>query len=128
MKSLIYIELTESVPTAYEKELISWAKNQFPGISTFDLDNHSEVLMFSYAETLAEQADRLVVYVKTREVPAGKFIRLAEKLIARKFPILVIMQGENALLSRMFSVLKDSFYKGLSEEEGKKMTEEFLGQ
>jgi len=126
MKSLIYIELTESIPFAYEKELILWAKKQFSDISTFDVDNQSEALMFSYAQTMAELPGKLAVYVVAEEkVSAAKALRLAEKLTSRKLPTLVIMQGENAMLNRMFGLLKDVFHKVQTEEEGKKLMEEF---
>ena len=128
MKGLIYIELTESLTSAYEKELILWAKTRFVGITTFDLDSRSDAFMFNYAVDLVEQSDKVAVYISIEgATSAAQVTRLAEKLIAHKSKSLVLMQGDNALLNRLFSLLKESYCKGLTPEEGKKRIEEFFG-
>jgi len=127
MKGLIYIELTESLTSAYEKELILWAKARFEGITTFDLDSRSDSFMFNYAADLVEQSDKIVLYISIDgAASAAQVTRLAEKLITHKTKRLVLMQGDNALLNRLFSLLKESYYKGLTPEEEKKRIEEFF--
>ncbi len=127
MKSLIYIELTESLTTSYEKELITWAKATFPGLASFDLDNRSDVFMFNYAASLAEQSDKVVVYINIHgTASATQFARLGEKIIANKAKSLALMQGYNALVNRMFSLLNDNFCLGLKPEEQKKRIEDFF--
>ncbi|HXA01836.1 MAG TPA: hypothetical protein VNW99_07610 [Cytophagaceae bacterium] len=127
MKVLIYIELLDEPSVNYNKEIISWVKENIKDLVSFDLDNFSDQYMFKYATELIEKEERIVVVVEVKgEASAGKVMGLAEKIIKHKDKCLVMMNGENAMLGKMFGLLKGKFKHEASLEECKKTTSDFL--
>ena len=121
MKVLIHIELIEEPSVNYEKEILSWAKKNIKDLVSFDLDNFSDQYMFSYAMELIEKEEKIIVIVDVKgHTQAGKLMGMAEKIIKQKNKCMVIMNGENALLEKMFGLLGEKFNKELTPEDQKK--------
>jgi hypothetical protein len=127
MKVLIHIELLEEPSVNYEKEILSWAKENIRDLASFDLDNFSDQYMFKYAMDLIEKEEKIVVMVDVKgQVQAGKVMGVVEKIIKHKDKCLVLMNGKNVMLEKIFVTLKEKFKHEQSLEECKKTTSDFL--
>jgi hypothetical protein len=127
MKVLIYIELLKEPSASYDKEMINWARESIKDLATFDLDNFSDQYMFKYAMELIEKEEKTVIVIDVKEkAQAGKILGLVEKIIKHKDKCMVMMNGENAMLEKMFGILKNKFQHEATQEERKKITETFL--
>jgi hypothetical protein len=127
MKVLIYIELLNEPSVSYDKEMISWAKENISGLVSFDLDNFSDQYMFKYALELIEKEEKIVIIIDAKEqAQAGKTIGVVEKIIQNKEKCLVMLNGKNAMLERMLGTLKEKFKHEASLEERKKIILDFF--
>jgi hypothetical protein len=127
MKVLIHIELLEEPSVNYDKEIISWARQNIKDLVSFDLDNFSDQYMFKYATELIEKEEKIMVMLDVKgQIQAGKFMGLIEKIIKHKDKCLVLMNGENAMLDKMFSLPGIKFNKvELSGDQKKIITQLF---
>jgi hypothetical protein len=127
MKVLIYLELLEEPSVNYEKEIISWGKENIKSLISFDLDNFSDQYMFKYAIELIEKEEKIVVVVDIKgQAQAGKLMGLVEKIIKYKNKCLVLMNGENVMLEKMFSLLGHNYKRNIALKEQKEETGLFL--
>jgi hypothetical protein len=127
MKALIYIEITETIDYFYEKEVLVHVKNKYPDIVTFDLDNHSDALMVDYAIELLEKSDKSIIIVESKNnFSSSKILLLSEKILKHQDKCLLILNGENKNLNKIFSQIKNNFLKNLSLEEEIKAIEKYL--
>lgn len=127
MKALIYIELTETVNYTYEKELLLAIKKKYPDIVTFDLDNHSDSFMFDYAIELLEKSEKVIIVIESKnDLSSSKILLLSENALKYKDKCLAIVNGESKMLNKIFSQLKNNFFKNLSPEEEIKTIERFI--
>jgi hypothetical protein len=127
MNALISIEVVESPGFVYENPSISWVKKEYPKVITFDLDNHSDSTLFSYASKLIENEDKIIIYIDVKnEAGAGKLLGLVENIIKNKDKCLVIMKGNSRLLQKMFSLLKESFRLNPDEPQIKNLINDLL--
>jgi hypothetical protein len=129
MKVLIHIELLNEPSASYVKEMMSWAREAIKDLVTFDLDNFSDQYMFKYAMELIEKEEKIVIIIDVKEkAQAGKILGLIEKIIKHKDKCLVMMNGENAVLEKMLSLLGQNYKSNISITEQKEQTALFLMQ
>jgi hypothetical protein len=127
MKVLIHIELLNEPSVSYDKEMISWARENIRNLATFDLDNFSDQYMFKYAMELIEKEEKLVIIIEAKEkAQAGKMLGLIEKIIKHKDKCRVMMNGENAMLEKMLSLLGKNYKSNISIIEQKEQVALFL--
>jgi hypothetical protein len=127
MKVLICIELFEEPSVSYAKEIINWAKENIKDLVSFDLDNFSDQYMFKYAMELIEKEEKIVVMLDVKgKAQAGKLMGITEKIIRHKDKCMVIMNGENEMLEKMFGLLGERFNKEGIENNQKKIISRFL--
>ncbi len=105
MAAFIYAELDQDLHYSYQKPVLGQVKKQFPSLDYLDLDTFSEEFLIMQACQMIALADKCGVYFKSLEpeAPLGATLRLAEILIRRQQPTLVILQGANTRLERLFS-------------------------
>lgn len=102
MKSIIYLELTKEISYHYPKEFLATLKELLPEVDTFDLDNHSEPLLFNYAIDLIRKSDQCVVIFKTeQEASSGKAMLLLEEILKNKSKLLFISICENKFVEKI---------------------------
>ena len=112
MKSALFIDLAVESPLTYENEFIHALKQDIPGIETLDLDAGSELLLFSYAATMVKDSERSALVIKAFEnSPTKSIYRLADILVKNQNNVLVLLEGNNPILEKMLSVLKDHFLR-----------------
>ncbi|RDC64579.1 hypothetical protein [Adhaeribacter pallidiroseus] len=105
MATFIYVEVNQKFSSAYQKPMLEQVKKQFSGLDYLDLDGFSEEFLTKQACQLAELADICGVYYKSfaPEASLGATLPLAEILIRRSQPTLVILQGTHIRLEKLFS-------------------------
>ncbi len=104
MAAFIYVELGQNSHFSYHKPILEQVKKQFPDLSFLDLDTFSEEFLINQACQLVELASKCGVYFTSLEPDAsfGATLRLAEVLIRRQQPTLVVLQGTHTRLERLF--------------------------
>jgi hypothetical protein len=103
----LYIQITN------QPEEIKFSNNFLPIIkehertcTTFDLDNHSDSLVVSYAKRLLTESNHTLLFIET--MPESKFSNLLSLLtyiLDNPEGIKVIIKGENKKLEKMMSIL-----------------------
>jgi hypothetical protein len=127
MKVLIHIELLNEPSASYDKEMISWARENIKDLATFDLDNFSDQYMFKYAIELIEREEKAVIIIDVKEkAQAGKMLGLIEKIIKHKDKCMVMMNGENAMLEKILSLPGQNYRINLELKEQKEQSSLFL--
>jgi hypothetical protein len=102
--AFIYAELGQNSHYSYHKPILGQVKKQFPDLDFLDLDTFSEEFLITQGCQMVELASKCGVYFKSLEPDAalGATLRLAEVLIRRQQPTLVILQGTHTRLERLF--------------------------
>ena len=127
MNALIYIELIEKPDFIYEKEIINWSKDQFPQISTFDFDNHSDSSMVAYGMELLDKADKTVIIIVIKDEISASFLRgFCEKALKNKNRVSCILIGSNLMIEKMLGLLGTAFIKTISTQQSKPFIESHL--
>jgi hypothetical protein len=102
MNSLIYIEVIKQINFSYQKEFISELKETLPNLDVFDLDNHSEASLFSYAAELIRKSDKCVLLFKVEpNATLGKAMMVVEEVLKNKDKCYVIVQGQNNMMEKI---------------------------
>ena len=107
MKVTIHIEIGEYNKITYEKEVLAWMRQCYPHLITFDFDSHSEATVINYALDLLKQAEEIIVIIDC--FPGGNsnpLLKFLDSLTRQKSKsVLVLYNGNDALIERMLSVL-----------------------
>ena len=107
MHSLIYIEVIKQINFSYQKEFISKLKETLPDLEVFDLDNHSEASLFSYAIDLIHKSDKCVLIFKVEpDASLGKAMMIIEEILKSNEKCYVIVQGQNNMMEKISRPLK----------------------
>jgi hypothetical protein len=114
---------------SYQKPLLGKLKHCFPKGVYLDLDSFSEDYLTSQAGRLLADAEKSVVYFACSEpeAPMGVALRLAEILIRRSMPSLVVLQGQHPRLGKLLSNRENIvFTQNPTEEQLFGLLEDFL--
>ncbi len=123
MNSFIQFTLTEKPELSFQQPDVSGIKQEFPQLTTFDLDNHSEEMIVGYAQKLMDESKKVVFYIKASEVSSqGGLMKLLSRLVRKKKSALLILEGKNALAEKMGKAVQ--FHQGNPE---KQLLTDFLG-
>lgn len=129
MQVLIHIEVANEFSGSYQKPIISWAKEQFPNLVTFDFDNFSEPSIMDYGIDLLKQAEQVIVIIDAdTEDKAGSLVKFMNKLTKEKDKSqLVVLNGNNQVLEKMAKILRSGhFLKNVDLLEQKKLVKSFF--
>ncbi|MFL5730903.1 MAG: hypothetical protein ACJ75J_15550 [Cytophagaceae bacterium] len=127
MKVLIYIEQLAEPSFTYTNEIINWAHDNIENLVTFDLDNFSDPYMFKYAMQLVENEEKISIVIDIKEkTEAGKMTGLIEKIIQHKEKCMVMMNGEQVMIEKMLSILKERYRHEADTPARKKIIAEFM--
>jgi hypothetical protein len=109
-KAFIHIDLSTDNPTHFENPILSELKSFIQNIETFDLDAGSESLLFSYAGELVKRADKSMIVVKVNPDSSFRKIQgIADILIKSKEKVMVLLDGDNQLIRKLFNPIGKNF-------------------
>lgn len=131
MQALIYVALTKSTLTAYELDLLQWAKATLPEITIFDFDNHSASSLADYAIELIKRSDITIVVLansEAEEVSLGPAMQLLQFITREKrYSVKLLLHGRHAIVEKMGKALKEPiFYQILEEKTVKEKILDFI--
>jgi hypothetical protein len=103
----LYIQITnQPEEIKFSNNFIPIIKEQERTCTTFDLDNHSDSLVVSYAKRLLTESNHTLLFIET--MPESKYSNLLSLLtyiLDNPEGIRVIIKGENKKLEKMMSIL-----------------------
>lgn len=105
MQAVIYVEIANEMSFSYEKPILNFIKANYPHITLYDFDNHSDAMMIRYAIELLAQTDQVLIIIEAKESPANQLISFFEKLIQFPHMYKVLFNGSNMLAERMLGIL-----------------------
>ncbi|QHT66321.1 hypothetical protein GXP67_06440 [Rhodocytophaga rosea] len=127
MQAVLYIEITESLDFSYEKPLLAYIQQCFPQVIQFDIDNHSDAMLVSYAIKLLEEANQVLLIVEAREGKTQTLLPFFEKLLVYQYKTLVVYNGNNAAADRYIHLVADERKrKDIPMEEAKTIIQAFF--
>jgi hypothetical protein len=108
MKSLLYIKISDKIEFSYPDKLLPEIKAQIPELGTFDLDNFSDSNLINYGIELLTRSSQCAVIIQTTGTgPVAKLYPLADAVIKNQDKCLVLQNGENEILKKLFSPVKN---------------------
>lgn len=121
IKSLVYIRIGEQPPVEYAVPLFQALKAQLTDLTTFEFDNFSEESVRQYAIELLKQSGKLAIVVASTAsgAPVSGLTTFFNSLMKIKpESMLLVLQGEQALLQKMMqTIAREHFHHQLSEEQ-----------
>lgn len=129
MKVTIHIEIGDYHNTSYKKLILSWMREKYPHLTTFDFDSHSEATVINYAIDLLKQGDEIIIILD--QMPGGNskpLLRFMDTLSRfRAKSILIIYNGEDDILTKMLSAFpKEKVLRNLEAETQKEKIKDFF--
>lgn len=106
MKVTIHIEVGDYNKINYKKEVLTWMREQYTHLITFDFDSHSEATVINYALDLLKQGGEIIVIIdvfpNANSKPLLKFMDSLSRQKSKS--VLIIYNGEDELIDKMLSV------------------------
>src|SRR5690606_16722598 len=129
MRVTIHVEIGDYHNTSYKKLVLSWMREKYPHLTTFDFDSHSEATVMNYAIDLLKQGDEIIIILD--QIPGGNgkpLLRFMDTLSrSRKKSVLIIYNGEYEVLSKMLSAFpKEKVLRNLDVPAQKEKIKEFF--
>ena len=117
MQAFLYINLATSI--SYKQPVLEHVKTALPQLAILDMDAQSGELVQHYALQLLKEAEQAVLCIKADEsiTDFSAMMPLLEELFLEKPGRLVLLQGQQSRLQRMFSAREGIKYKFVVEEE-----------
>ena len=113
MKSVLHIQLVEDQQQLpYQTEVHQLMREKFPGINFFELDNHSDPGMISYALEMIRRSTQVLTIVESKSAGThpAKLIRLFNRIHREKSDHLhLILLGEQPVIEKMMKPLGEKF-------------------
>jgi hypothetical protein len=128
-RAFILIDLSAAWAFTYQKPLLPWVKQTFPGTTTLDLDHRSDPLLVTQASRLLEEAEQAVLYFVADEAAGfGTLTPLLEQLIRQRQKCLALLQGQHPPLHRLLSARPDlAFLSSEKEAELREKVQQIWG-
>ena len=114
MQAFLLISLSEEI--TYEQPILTWVRQQFPGIPTFDLDAQSDEMLQQYALRLLQETAETVVCVKASAGNLNQLMPLLEELLQPHPQRHLLLLGEQPRLLRMLQARPAIRYSLLASE------------
>jgi len=129
MRVTIHVEIGDYHNTSYKKLVLSWMREKYPHLTTFDFDSHSEATVMNYAIDLLKQGDEIIIILD--QIPGGNgkpLLRFMDTLSrSRTKSVLIIYNGEDELLTKMLSAFpKEKVLRNLDVPAQKEKIKEFF--
>ena len=108
---LLTYQVGEKKDVSFNLAIRDWVQKTMPGISLYDLDNHSETFIVDMISHELANMDQLLIYIKVYNPadPGILFSRLAS-LVRKGISIGIILVGNDARLKKTSQILaKDNF-------------------
>lgn len=129
MKVTIHIEVGDYNKTNYKKEVLTWMREKYPHLITFDFDSHSEATVINYAVDLLKQGEEIIVIIDVfTDANSNPMLKFLDSLSRqRSKSVLIIYNGKDELIDRMLSVFpKDSVIKNIDTSAQKDQIKAFF--
>jgi hypothetical protein len=107
MNLFLYIQISNHPEEVkFSNIFLPIIKEQTTTCTTFDLDNHSDSLMISYAKRLLTESNHTLIFIET--MPDSKFnnlLPLLTYILDNPDGIEIIIKGDSLKLEKMISIL-----------------------
>ncbi|AMM51248.1 hypothetical protein TH61_08775 [Rufibacter sp. DG15C] len=129
MTAFVYLNLTEEAPFTYQKPLLTWVKNQFPEVVTFDLDAASDPMLQSHAQRLLQESRFCLLFLKTgQKRTLGSEMKLLDVLFRKQTGAAVANWGQHPALQTVLQARPSiEFAQGATPEDLYPFLASFLG-
>jgi hypothetical protein len=115
MQAFLLVNLSGDV--AFEQPILTWVRQRFPGIPTFDLDTQSDATLQQYAVRLLQETPETVVCVKAGEAELSRLMPLLEELLQPHAQRQILLLGDQPRLLRMLQARTGIAYTLLTDEK-----------
>jgi calcineurin-like phosphoesterase family protein len=107
MNLLLYIQITERPEDVkFFNPIISKLKEKKINTTFYDVDNHSDPLIISFANKLLSESDKKIILIDTEiESNFSKLMSLLTNLLDNPEGIEIFIRGNNTKLEKMVSIL-----------------------
>ena len=129
MKVTIHVEIGDYHSTSYKKVVLSWMREKYPHLVTFDFDSHSEATVVNYGIDLLKQGEEIIVILDyMAEGNSKPLLKLLDTLIRLKNKsILVIYNGQDPLLDKMLHAFpNEKILRNVDTSTQKRKIKEFF--
>ncbi len=122
MLVVIHIEIGAINKLSYTKEILSWLRDLYPQLVTYDFDNHSDAAIINYGMDLLKQGKRILVMInQISDENTRPLLKFTDCLIRnRAKSLLVIYNGTDPYLKQMLETLPKEKLIGNMDDAGQK--------
>jgi hypothetical protein len=102
----LYIQVTENLEDVkFYNPIISKIKESYSDIIMYDIDNHSETFIISYAIKLLSEATKTIIFIETKsESSFPKLMSFLTNILDNPEGKEIIIKGNNLRLEKMLSI------------------------
>ncbi|MBX2844102.1 MAG: hypothetical protein KTR26_20205 [Flammeovirgaceae bacterium] len=100
MSSIVFISILSVNEFAFGNSLLKSIREEFPKISLFDFDNHSESMVVNYAIEFLQETTNPIVIIDCKSEGQVNFRPFFNQLIKKKKEVNILVKEENESLSR----------------------------
>lgn len=118
MQAFLLINLAET--TTFGQPILTWVRQRFPGISTFDVDVNSDAVLQQYAVRLLQETADTVVCVKAGDGEMNRLMPLLEELFKPQPQRMLFIVGKQTRLVRMLQARPGIAFEVVADEEALK--------
>ncbi|MTI21608.1 hypothetical protein E1176_11310, partial [Fulvivirga sp. RKSG066] len=114
MQLFLYISIVKTQPLLnLNKSLVG----KLPGVSFYDLDNHSEPVVVDTAVRAIEEASAVFVHLETEDENPGVILKVMKRLakFEKSHDLIVVHNGINSFLERMEKSFDIPWFKNQNE-------------
>lgn len=112
MNLLLHIQITERPENVkFFNPIISELKEKKINTTFYDIDNHSDPLIISFANKLLSESDKKIILIDTEiDSNFSKLLSLLTNLLDNPEGIEIFIRGNNTKLEKMVSILPHFTY------------------
>lgn len=100
MHSIIFISILPANDFAFSNTLLKSIRENFPKLSVFDFDNHSDSLVVNYAIEFIEKAESPIIVIECMADEQANFRAFFNALVKKKKEVEIMVKGNNSLLDK----------------------------
>ncbi|MDW7695372.1 hypothetical protein R9C00_27710 [Flammeovirgaceae bacterium SG7u.111] len=115
---LFYGELNNGLDYSYQKDWAVSFKARYKHIPFFDVDNHSDQSMLTYAKQLIEESKPIVLVLSLNDAEELGIIKtIVSILVKKKGEMFFVKVGNHPMLDKMLKLVKKEMLFELESED-----------